>query len=111
MVGKGFLLDCKDNLKVSELGNFTLVLNAQEMGAVVSGGLGSLACCSIAGQMILFVNVKDFICTVIIDRVGTDARRGGQRSSWLHLCCVSSLSRGLSWDVSCSTSASVPWRR
>lgn len=52
---------------------------------------GGLECCSIAGQMILFGEGERFHihCN---HRVRTDTRRGGKRSSWPHLCCVSSLS-------------------
>lgn len=42
VAGQRFLQDCRQNLKLSELGSSTLVLNAQEMATVVPGGFRML---------------------------------------------------------------------
>lgn len=60
VIGKRFLQNHRHNLELFELGNFILVVNAQEMGTVVLGGLGGLACCSTTGQVILFGEYERF---------------------------------------------------
>lgn len=100
MVGKSFLQDCRHNLELPEMGDLTLVLNAQEMDAVVSGGLGGLACCSIAGQVILFGACERFHIHCSHGQSKTRGKKQREKILLaipaLHELCL------MFWDVSCS---------